>query len=309
METNSSLNYVMPNLLIGLCKGARSLKAYSTIFHDQLGYEFFRLELSFPLSIGRNINPDAMIISIKIGNTLIFEWTETNNPSQKQDQLNRYTKVETTDLVNLAAVPPAAAGTHDIVLTLRPSAVEIFQAQLTTTEQSFPILVLDVQDQIILLSKATNRFQITETDEFFTKGIQTDRLPRYLPFSLETCQYKEMAPFVIQQLVSLLVKGEKTFTLLDYCSGFIPAWNWIGGEKQSELSRVVKEIINHLVQRRIGAQMIKRIADNPPTWELSPELFKKNPKSYRNQFNEFIAEIRGESYQLVFDFGQDIQNF
>ena len=170
METNSSISYIMPNLLIGLCKGARSLKAYSAIFHDQLGYDFFRLELSFLLAIGRSISPDAMVISTKMGNTLMFEWTEANNPGQKQDQLNRYGKIKTSDLVNIAAVPPAAAKTYDVVLTLRPEAVGNFHSQLSNNDRLFPILAVDQQDQAISLTKAANSFQITQTDEFFTMG-------------------------------------------------------------------------------------------------------------------------------------------
>jgi hypothetical protein len=306
MEMNSSVSYIVPNLLIGLCKSARSLKTYSTIFHDQLGYEFFRLELSFLLSIGRNISPDAMVISTKMGNTLMFEWTETNDPSQKQDQLMRYAKVKSSDLVNIAAVPPTAAKTYDVVLTLRRTAVENFHSQLSNNNQSFPILALDQQDQVISLSKAANSFQVKETDDYFSKGVRTDRLPRYMPFSLETCQPKEMVPFVIQQLVSLLIKGETVISLPDFCRGFVPAWRLIGNEKQKELSRVAKGLVNDLARKGWAGQLVRRLGDNPPTWSLSPDLFKKNPKGFHRQFNEFIDEVRGESYQLSFDFGSDI---
>jgi hypothetical protein len=306
METNSSISFAMPNLLIGLCKGARSLKEYSMVFHDQLGYNFFRLELSFQLSIGRNINPDAIVISTKLGTTLLFEWTETNDPGQKHDQLNRYAKVQSSDIIDIAAVPPTAVKTFDVALTLRPNAINNFQSHLANNSCPFPILVFDQQDQTILLSKAANSFQDTLTDSFFVVGIRTDRLPRYLPFSLETCQPKELVPFIVQHLVSMLVKGETIISLPDFCKGFIPAWGLIGIEKQRELSKVVKALINDLLRQKWGGQLAKRNGDNPPTWVLLPDMFKKNPRGVRKQLNDFIAEVQGETYQPGFDFGSEI---
>jgi hypothetical protein len=305
METNSSISYIMPNLLLGLCKDARSLRNYSTIFHDQLGYKFFRLELSFLLEIGRNISPDAMVISNKIGNTLMFEWTESTSAVKKQDQLSRYAKVKASDLINIAAVPVAAAKTFDVVLTLRPEAVENFQAHLSNNSLPFPILTVEQSDQVISLFKAANSFQVEQTDEFFKTGIQTDRLPRYLPFSLENCQAQEIVPFVVQHLVSLLIKGETIMSLPDFCRGFISPWNLIGREKQRDLSGVVKNLINDLVRKRWGAQLAKRSGDNPPTWELASETFKKNPKTFRKQLTEFIGEVRKETYQPSLDYGPE----
>lgn len=301
MGTNSSISFIMPNLLIGLCKGSRILTPYSTTFHGQLGYDLFRLELSFTLSIDRNICPDAIVISSRLGNTLLFEWTEASDPTLKNDQLSRYAKVKTSDLVNFAAVPTTAAQTHDIVLTLRPIAVTNFLSLLVQNGRSFPILALDQQDHCISLHKSANSFKAKPTDEFFSNGIQSRRLPRYLPFSLEACEPKEMVPSVIQNIVSLLIKGETSISLPDFCRGFIPAWEFIGIEKQNELSQIAKGLINDLIQKRWGSQLAKRTGASTPTWKLSPDLFIKNTKSLRKYLNEFIAEVQGDTYQYGLD--------
>jgi hypothetical protein len=112
-----------------------------------------------------------------------------------------------------------------------------------------------------------------------------------------------MAPFIIQQLVSLLVKDELVVSLPDFCRGFVPAWDLIGSEKQKEISGIAKGLITDVVRKRWGGQLIKRDGDNPPSWDLSPELFKKNPKGFRKLLNEFIAEVRGETYQPSLNFG------
>ena len=140
---------------------------------------------------------------------------------------------------------------------------------------------------------------------FFVRGILTDRLPRYIPFSLEACQLKEMVPFVVQNLVSLLVKGETVISLPNFCRGFIPVWELIGVEKQRELSSVTKGLINDLAGKKWGRQLARRDGDNPPTWELLPDEFKKNSKSYQKQFKEFIAEVRGDTYQPSLDLGSE----
>jgi len=306
MEINSSISYIMPNLLIGLCKSSKYLQPYSTIFHEQLGYDFFRLELLFQLSSRNRISPDAILISTKLENTLLFEWTEAVEvSSRKQNQQDHYANVTSSDLANFAAVPAIAAKTFDIVLTLRPSAIANFQSNLSSNSRTFPILELDQQDLVVILSKVANSFQVAQTDDFFIRSIRFERLPRYIPFSLETNQPREMVPFVIQHLVSLLVKREIVVSLPDFCKGFIPAWDLIGREKKSELSGTAKGLINDLVRKRWGSQLAQREGDNPPTWALAPDVFKKNSKGFRKQLIEFIAEVRGETYQPGLDFGAE----
>lgn len=292
----------MPNLLIGLCKGARYLKGYSQIFHNQLGYDLFRLELAFQLANGRNIIPDAIVTSKKLGTTLLFEWTEAIDPSNKQEQLNRYAMIQPSDITNIAAVPPAAVKKFDLALTLRPQAAENFST-IIPKNFSFPIIVLDQKNHGFSLSKfGSNSFKETSTNKFFETGLSLDRLPRYLPFSLEACQSKDIVPFVVQHLVSLLIKRKTIISLPEFCEGFIPSWRLIGIEKQKELLRVVKVIINGILRNKVLVQLAKRIGDNPPTWTLMPDVFIKNPKGFQKKLSEFIREVQGKTYQLSFDF-------
>lgn len=295
----------MPNLLLGLSKNSIQLKPYSTFFHEQLGYEIFSLELKFTLSSKDRIQPDAILYSLKQGNTLVMEWTEAKEVTQrKHNQNNHYASVTSADLANFAAVPTSATRSFDIVLVVRPEATTSFFEDISKNNQHFPILELSDDGETILIQKKYNHFSIEPTDTFFSEGLRIDHnhQPRYIPFSLETNQPRDLAPFVVQHLVSLLIKNVDLVSLQDFCQGMISPWEIIGIEKQSELSKLIKALINDVSHKKWGSQILHPHREKVPTWELYPIVFKKNQRYFKKMLSAFIAEVREDTFQLAFEF-------
>lgn len=302
MVNNYSISYVMPNLLIGLCKGSRLLGDYSKEFHEKLGYEFFRLDFSFHLSTVQRIsNPDAIVFSRKIENTILFEWTQDLDSSRKQDQLLRYSQITQSDLANLAAVPQKATQNHDVAIIVSQEAVKSFSTDSRISSNDFPVLTLEFSNKY-LLKKKENNFKEKGTDSIFSKGIEITRIPRYLPFSIDKIDSKEIVTPLVNHIASLLVKEVKNFTLLEICKEIVPGWNYIGQEKQKTISLKVKELLKELSKPKLMQTVIKRASDDPPTWELYPENFKSNTRSYQKRLIVFIKKIKGGLYQMSFDF-------
>lgn len=305
MEQNFSISYIMPNLLLGLCKKSKSLLPYSAVFHEQLGYELFKFELSFQLTTKNRIQPDAILFTKKYEHSLLFEWTEALEVSpRKQNQRDHYANITSADLANFAAIPPRASSTFDIVYTVKPEAVDSFSTDIAENSQPFPILALAQSDNKLNLTKIRNNFREENTDKFFTGGVSVapQQLPRYIPFSLESSQPRELVNFVVQHFVHLLTRGENSFTLPEFCEGLISQWKFIGSEKQIEISKKVKGILNNLVNKKWASQLANKVNGNLPSWTLYPDVFNKNPRSYRKLFISFIAEVKKETYQPGFDF-------
>ncbi len=296
----NSFSHLLPNLFIGLCKGNRALRPHSTEFRDALRYGIFRLEASFRLTAGARSNPDLVMTSNSLGNTLVLEWSESGLTDHKKGQLERYAAIRASDLSSVLAVPVAATHSHDIVLILKQSAVQQFKDYLEEKGWAFPILVFDSHNPGCTLQKLQHDFSTAATNTFFDEKLAFERIPMgYLPFSLEEIANSTLVTPVVSQLTSMIVRDESTVRLRQFCSGYVPAWDLIAPTKQQEIARNTKELLNDLSRHETGRSFIRREQNDPPTWLLHQNAeFRKKLKSYRGFLNRFIARKRGEEDQL-----------
>lgn len=303
MVTNC-FSHLLPNLFIGLSKGSHQLRPYSQEF-KKLGYTVFRFEPFFPISSGEKTNPDAVIISKRLGNTIIIEWTEAKAVhDDKRKQLPRYSKIKRSDLTDVLAVPQTAAKNHDVSVIISPIASESFTSFLKQNNLTFPLLEFSEVKNEFRLTKSLFDFAESNTNEFFSKPMNFLRIPRrYLPFSLDDISHKQLVPHIITHLLSLLRKGTKEFTIDVFCSRYIPAWDFVDIRKQGEVKKVTKKVLVNLLGRSIGRELLKRLEKDPPTWEIIDDsLRRRSMRSIRKSLEEFIAEVKGKEFQLEFDY-------
>lgn len=304
---NRTFSLLLSNLFIGLCKGSRILQNYSKVFNNDLGYEIFKFEPSFTSSAGR-VNPDVIIISDKVKNTLIVEWTEASSVGDdKMNQLNRYSKITNNDLVNVAAIPITSVQTYDTMLIVLPDSFINFDSFLKSRHIEFPILTFEIQTDQYFLDKRSSSFRENKTNEFFTNGIKIQRIPlHYLPIQLDQISIQSIVTFVVRHLISLIIKGVPEFSIEEFCEGYIPVWKFIDLVKQSQIKKVTKKVLSDLIKKPIGANILIRIVENPPRWEIKDDFnIKVRKKSVIKSLEEFIKEEKGETYQLEIDFNQD----
>jgi len=301
-KQNESFSLLLPNLFIGLCKGSRTLGDYSRIFKEELGYLIFKFEPSFKTFAAGRINPDVIIISNNVENTLIIEWTESNHVNEdKKRQIDRYSRLSKDDLINIVAIPVNSAKTHNIILITLPNLVSSYSEYMKLRDIRFPILDFTIQDGNYCLEKKESNFEESRTNKFFTDGIKIKRIPlHYIPIPLDNFSSKSIVTLVVRHLVSLLIKGIQEFSIEEFCEGYISAWKFINDKKQSEFMKVTKNLLNELAHRPIGDQIIARIGNNPPKWKIKDEIdIKKRMKSIQKALNSFIIEIKEDrSHQL-----------
>jgi hypothetical protein len=299
---NESFSLLLPNLFIGLCKGARNLGDYSRIFKEELGYLIFKFEPSFKTFVAGRINPDVIIISNNVENTLIIEWTESSHVNEdKKRQIDRYSRLSRDDLINIVAIPINSAKTHDIILITLPNSVSSYSEYMKLRNLRFPILDFTIQESNYCLEKKENDFEESRTNKFFTDGIKIQRIPlHYIPIPLDNFSSKSIVTLVIGHLVSLLIKGVQEFSIGEFCEGYISAWDFIDIKKQSKLMKATTGLLNELARRPIVNQIIARIGDNPPKWKIKDEIdIRKKMKSIQKALNSFIVDIKEDRpYQL-----------
>ncbi len=155
----NSFSHLLSNLFIGLCKGHRSLRPYSLQFRDTLRYDIFRFEASFRLSAGARANPDLVMVSGSLGNTLVLEWSGSGLTDHKKSQLERYAAISTDDLSSVLAVPVEATHSHDIVLILKGPVIQSFRDYLEEKGWPFPIVEFEIHDPGCSLQKVEHRFE------------------------------------------------------------------------------------------------------------------------------------------------------
>jgi len=303
METNC-FSHLLPNLFIGLSKGAYQLRPYSKEF-KQLGYRVFKFEPFFPISAGQKTNPDMVIISERLGNTVMIEWTEVNSVREdKREQLHRYSKVTKRDLTNVLAIPPVAVETFDVCVIISPEAVDSFEGFFKKSNLQFPLLKFGEMKDGFYLMKVLYEFEENQTNTFFSRPMNLSRIPRrYLPFALDEILHRQLVTHIVRHLLSLVRKETKEFTIDEFCSGYVPVWSLVDIRKQGEVKRVTKEVLVKLLSKPIGKELLKRLKQQPPTWEIIDEFDRRRSmRLIGKSLQEFIAEVKGKEFQLELDY-------
>ena len=299
----SSFNLLVPNLFVGLTKGARGLGEPGRRF-KQLGYRIFRLEPTFLLTKGGRCNPDLVLCSEKMGHTLILEWTNAASVYEdKKEQFRKYSRITRTDVVNGLVVPRKEAGSFDIVVVVPREAVSPFSKFLSDDRLPFVLLEFTGAERQYTLHKVSGTLQTEDTERFFSKPLSLNRIPlRYVPFPLENMSASELVTHVVTHILSLMTKGVTEFTVDEFCSGYVAVWAVLDPKKRGEISRATKKLIDALARKPIGVELLRRQQSDSPTWQLLRSSTRQTqPRSLRDRLDEFIAEVRGGAFQLELD--------
>lgn len=293
-----SFSLLLPNLFVGLSKRSRLLRPHSDAFAD-LGYEPFKFEGAYTTS-GGIVNPDLIMTSLVVGNTLIIEWTENKEVDlRKQKQISKYSSITLDEVKTIMAVPVAAARSHDIALIVSETGKEPYREYLEEQDLCMPTLVLNEDESGYEISKYCYKFGEEKTNTFFSEGLKFSRIPqRYLQFPLDSkISMDIVAPLVIRHLISLIVKEECEFTIESFCNGYIPIWDTIEKDKQRNIKNATRQVLADLIKKKVGKALLAR--GKTATWEIiGIDYFKDRQRSVQTALNNFVAIIRKSSYSI-----------
>ncbi len=254
-------NVYVLNLIIALQKGSRLLNPYSKSF-KQLGYDIFAIEKKFTSSPSGDITPEIILTSKVIGNTLLFESTQSSidkkldKKSSRENQLTRYKNTELDNLKDIAAIPAASLLSFDIPFIVNDSNssgyIDFFSKN---PDYPFPLLVFNfiAQDNLYCIKLLQNTFSNQNTHSFFSEEIKFERLNLYIPFELNNPN--KSTPVILSTTTSLLLrylnksKAGTIFTTEQIASEIFSTdiWKIFEPHNKTNILRVINTFIDELL--------------------------------------------------------------
>ena len=147
-----SFNLLLLNLFIGMCKGAVGLPR--DLY--ELGFRAEAVELSN--SENKTVVPELLIASEPIQHTVLFEWKSGANT--EAEQLQRYSKITSADLIARAYLAPGKCTLHDVAIVGKDEHRLTIPIGIQTGGYAFPVLIVTAAG----IETICNQFKVIETD-------------------------------------------------------------------------------------------------------------------------------------------------
>lgn len=294
MRERELFNLELYNLFIGLAKGHRYLKPYSQEF-KKMDFKVHSIEFRFQNSDISKITPELILISEKIRETLIFEWTQQSLNETKKKQLQDYNKTKKEYLIDYAFIPEKAAENFDFLIIVNKHNYEEYKEYLKKVGIDFPLFIYYFLSKK-QLEKILNKFKVEEVEQFFSQNLNFSRIPiSYITFDINNLSHENIVGEVIHTLLEILSSYEEgeEFTIEELCEMMLRGiWRVLSAEKRRVILRKAKEIINELIKRKHGSEILERVRSDPPTWKI---ILKKE-----DRLNKFqIVKKRMEEFKLL----------
>ncbi len=237
------------NLFIGMCRGTRGLPR--DLF--ELGYRAHWIELLFSNDDLEQVCPELIIASASCRNTILFEWKSGANTDA--DQLRRYSRVSSANLVDRAWIRPGqAAETHDITLVGQEEHADRLLIGVDTGGYHFPVVVADADG----LRLIRNAFRRDELNRVFTPrlAVRWDQVTRsFVPVDMKSRLW-EVAEVVIPHIVAHMQARVPHVTIERLCSDtFRWSWDMMGRPGRDQLKSRVGIVVDEALKGEFGAYM------------------------------------------------------
>jgi len=289
----------MTNFFIGLFRGIKYYPKANEI--KDLGYQIFQIEPKINIiSLGKEVNPDAISYSNKMSHTIIAEWTAHKSINEQTgNQFTNYMAVSFEDLSN-AGLPRNALSLKSnlfvVVDEYKDKFVDFFYQKDTTN--------------IMLCSLSTNETNETELkccvgnlqDEklsgIFKQGIKTRKLfMGYIPILKNDINTAFGKRVIITNISSLTRRNKNVeFTSNELCSKIFGLWKKYGPNERSQIVTKAHNVIREISNKSYFDGWFDRSNDTPPKWSISPPN-GKNINMFLKLAEKYISEITDEPYQ------------
>lgn len=295
MSQSSNFNLRMLNLWLGLCRAEAGLPSDIR----ELGYKDKWIEIKFSNSKGETVQPELILSSNLIGHTMLLEWKYGNNFDS--DQIQRYSNINSDDLIGKALLSPAECQLHDICLVGRSEHFQRLQIGVNSNQCNFPLLL--VSDDGIELK--LNSFCLQQINQVFQPKlvIQNAFIPTQLiPFDIESEDW-EIAERIIPVIITYISKGIPSFSLDQLAADVMPVWDTIlSPNYKKPLKTRIRQIVNSACDFEFIAYLKRDKREeriNIPSWKIvynaSILPFDKRSQDYKklaNLHSQFIDALR-----------------
>lgn len=302
MMKNSYFSLNLLNIFVGLSQGSMLLKPFSKEF-KKFNYDFFGIEKDLK---GLNIKPECILVSQKIGNTLLFEWTQAPF-SSKEEQLDRYLNT-TPEKLYEAYVPFEATKSFDFFYVIDPKWVDQYENDKMDNGQ---ISLFSFDNEELLLVPINNRLSSKEVNNFFREQIKFDRVPKIISIDFEHPNDDDLRRKIITIFVKFLLRSDtKTIVASEVAQEIFHQkyWNKLGKDKKSFLINKTIETMSGIIKHKALMQAIEEKArkGNDKTWTIK-QVDQSEKIRVAKKIQEISKTIKTDGrYQKDFQFNHFI---
>lgn len=259
-----SLNLRLLNLFIGMCKGAAGLPRdlYELGFRDE------GVEIKFTNSERRTVAPELIISSERLHHTVLFEWKE--GPNTDADQLRRYSRVETNDLVEKALLTRNKCGVHDFTIIGLGEHRERLPIGVADGGYEFPVLVTVPNG----IEPILNRFHLRETDAVFRPLLEINwaTLPTwFFPLDAES-ELWEFAEHAIPLVLQDMQRGVPRILASDLLRRMVPHWDTMRNDYKTLLLQRIETVMDRASRREFSQNLTRntraKARTGSATWDV-----------------------------------------
>jgi len=258
-----SFNLRLLNLFFGMCKGAGGLPRGLY----ELGFRVETVEIRFTNSDRRTVAPELIIASEQIHHTVLFEWKSGANTDT--DQLQRYSRITTEDLVAKAYLTRGKCTIHDIAVIGKDEHRDRIPIGIEEGGYDFPVLVV-VADG---LETILNGFHVAETDAAFRRlTVNWDTLPTtFFPVDADS-ELWEFAEHAIPLVLQEMQKGSPRVLANEIGKDIVPLWETMRPDYQGRLENKIEAVIDRAARREFSNYLHKneraKARTHTPTWDV-----------------------------------------
>jgi hypothetical protein len=257
-----SFNLRLLNLFFGMCKGAEGLPRGLY----ELGFRAEAVEMRFTNADNRTVAPELIVASEQVHHTVLFEWKSGANT--EADQLQRYSRVTTDDLVAKALLTRGKCTVHDIAVIGKDEHRQTIPIGIQNGGYNFPVLVVVANGLEILLDE----FHVAATDAVFRPVLQVDwdTLPTtFFPVDADS-ELWEFAEHAIPPVLQDMQNDAARILANDIGKRIVPRWDTMRPEYQRQLEDKIEEVIDRAARREFTKYLRKnaraKARTHTPTW-------------------------------------------
>jgi hypothetical protein len=229
-------NLRMLNLWIGLAEGVAGLP--SDIHY--LGYRVHSIEGRFPNQDNDLVHPEVTLVSAPEEHTLLVESKSGKNTDA--DQLDRYARIDGSDLVQRAYIAPDGAKAHDVTIVGDEQHEATLAKGIADGGHSFPLLLATATGLALRL----NDFEVASLTATFTPELAIDwtQSPTaFVPIDGES-QVWEAAAIVLPAVVSQMTIGATSVLVTQLAMNVCPlTWKLLGTPGRQAISAKVASVL------------------------------------------------------------------
>jgi len=241
--------------------------------------------------------PEIVIASEAVNHSILFEVKSGKNT--EADQLERYSKVTSDDLIRESFFAPAKCTHIDVAVICAEEHQETIMIGIKD-KFDFPVMATVKEG----LNTILNKYKVDKTDSVFRPlKFDWNHVPTvFFPLDKDS-ELWEFAEFVIPVVLEDMQKNQSRVLAFDIASRVIPFWNNIGPDYRKELSKAVAEVLDRAAQRDFKKYLRKNSAakaeTGTPTWDITDNPLTgvidkrtKGWKTLRKLQTQFLNHLR-----------------